>query len=719
MSGASVLFLSGALAAEPERASPADEAALAGPDSALDALKDQELRHETIVRTGKQDGYVPQETVSATKTATALVDIPQSISVITRDLLDDQAIRSLDAVIRLVPGATIGQGEGHRDQVTIRGNNTTADFFVDGLRDDVQFFRHFYNVERVEVLKGPNALIFGRGGGGGVVNRVTKIPFSGDAFSFEAGADTFGAYILSADANKTLSETTALRLNALYEDGRNHRDVFEFERIGFNPTFGWRPTEATRLVIGYEYASDDRIVDRGVPSIAGLPARGFDRQFFGSPELNESDLLAHVVTARAEHDVNDNLTLDAKFSFGTFDKTYRNVFPATPISINAVTGAQQVGIEAYLDPTERENIFGQSNLTWRASGLGTEHIVLAGIEFGNQTTVNQRINGFFDSGVPTTVFGRRTVIPVTDPLAIPPITFRPGNGNRSVRTGADIYSVYVQDQIGFGRWVDVIIGVRFDQFNLEVQDFLANATFVRNDSFVSPRVGVTFKPVEAASLYGSFSRSFLPQSGDQFLSLDLSLAALEPERFDNYEIGAKWDITARIAVNLAVYQLERLNTRAPAAEAGVIVLTGAQRSRGVEASLSGAITEKWNVSLAYTFQDAEITETTTAAPAGRQVGQVPRHVFSAWSRYDVFERFGIGLGVFYQGDSFATISNAVTLPDFVRIDAALFFRLTEKIEAQINIENIGNTDFFPTAHTDNNITTGASRSARFTIRARY
>jgi catecholate siderophore receptor len=691
--------------------------ALAAPAYAADAAAaaaDAQDAGTTIIVTGTRESYAVEQTSTATRTPTDLNDVPQAVSIVTEQQIEDQALRSIAEVLRYVPGATFGQGEGHRDQITLRGNNTTADFFVDGLRDDVQYYRGLYNLERVEVLKGPNAMIFGRGGGGGVVNRVTKRPVANPFVRSSASLDSFGAWFVDADLNHPFGESAAVRLNTVYEEFDNHRDFYEGERFAINPTGAVSIGGRTRIDLYYEYASDDRVIDRGIPSFAGRPLGGFRDTFFGVPGVNVTDFEGHTAMARLEHRFSDDLRLTSKLLYGDYDKLYQNAFAATPVAENA-TGARSVGIEAYRDPTRRQNLFSQTDLVWEGNTGGIGHVLLAGFEHGDQQTHNQRINGFFDSGVPTTSSGRRTIVPLTDPVAIPPITFRAGAGNRSVRSDAELLAFYVQDQISLGANFDVIAGLRYDRFDLTIDDLLANRSFSRVDNLWSPRLGLVFKPTEPLSFYASYSRSYLPQSGDQFLSLDLTSAALEPEKFENYELGLKWDIRPALSFTAAVYQLDRTNTRAPVS-GGVVVLTGEQRSRGLELGLIGEIAPNWQISVGYALQDAEITETTAAAPEGREVPQVPKHQASLWTRYDFTPRLGAGLGLYHQSESFASISNAVVLPSYTRIDAALFFRITDAIEAQINIENLLGEDYSPTAHNDNNLTPGAPASVRGTLR---
>lgn len=706
-----IIFLgSVSLLAAPAFAATAPAPAAAAVDLAA-AMEDAAAAGDDIIVTGIQDRYTTPDTSTATKTRTPLKDVPQSISVVTKAQIDDQAIRSIADLVRLVPGASAGQGEGNRDQITLRGNNTTADFFLDGLRDDVQYFRSFYNLDRVEVLKGPNAMIFGRGGGGGVVNRVTKTPVAGSNALVAAGSvDTFGDWTASADANLALGGEAAFRVNGFYEALDNHRDHFDGSRYAINPVIG-TTLGATRLLLGYEHVRDDRVVDRGIPSENGRPLVGFRDTFFGQPGFNDTDLEANVLTARAETKLSDSLTANAQLLYGDYNKSYANAFAATPVTTTA--GVRSVGFGAYRDLTSRENFIAQANLEWRGTTGSIGHVVLFGGDFSRQITGSERQNGIFSNG---------TATPLTDPVIAPAFAIGAGpatSGNRSTRSSLTQGSVYVQDQISIGHHVDVIAGIRYDRFELDVVDRFGGPAFVRNDNLWSPRFGLVLKPVAQTSLYASYTRSFLPQSGDQFTSLNVTTAALEPERFDNYEVGVKWDIRPNLSATAAIYQLDRTNTRAAGPVAGTTVLSGAQRSRGFELGITGQITRDWQATLGYGYTDAKIVETTVNAPAGRRVGQVPRHQFSLWNRYQIVDRLGVGLGVYHQSDQFASISNGVTVPGYTRLDAALFVKLTERIDAQVNVENLTNTTYFPVAHNDNNISTSAPINARFTIRTRF
>ncbi len=673
------------------------------------AEDDAAMASAPIIVTGHLDGYAVDETATATKTNTALIDVPQSIAIITREQLDDQAIHQLGDALRFVPGITLAQGEGHRDQVTIRGQSSTADFFVDGLRDDAQYYRALYNAERLEVLRGANAMIFGRGGGGGVINRVSKQPTLGrGGLSGEISADSWGAFSLAGDAKFDLTDGFAGRVNAIYEQHDNHRDGYDGRSFGVNPVVAGNIAEHTRLLLSYEFADDDRAVDRGVPSLAGRPVAGNSRSFFGKSGFNRGTITAHIARARLEHDITDQLRTDVTLHFADYDKRYSNVFP------RAAT-ATTVELEGYSDGAKRQSITGQANLIWQGETGTVRHTLLLGAEAADQDSTSERSTALFAGG---TSGGTRFTVPLQRGSAIPAVSLSPLI--RSNQSDASVLSAYAKDQIAIGSHLQIIAGQRFDRFRLATLNLLNNAIASRTDEKFSPRIGAIVKPAENISLYGSYSISFLPQSGDQFLTLDATTASLAPERFRNLEAGVKFDIRPDLAFTAAVWRLDRTNTRAvDPLNPTRSVLTGSTRAKGFEAQLAGNVTAQWQLSAGYALQDGEIRSTTTAAPAGRKLAQLPRHQFSLWSRYDVTQQFGVALGVTHQSRMFAAISNAVTLPAFSRVDAALFWKPSEKVQIQANVENLLDKRYFASAHSDQNIATGEPISARLTLRLAF
>lgn len=661
-----------------------------------------------IVVTGKAQGYSPA-TAAATKTDTPLLDTPQSVAVLTRDRLDDQGLLQLGDALRYVPGVTLGQGEGHRDQIVLRGQSSTADFYIDGLRDDAQYYRPLYATERVEVLKGANALLFGRGGGGGVVNRVSRSADPARTFAgIDSAIDSFGAWSLSGDANVALSPAAAVRLDAIYQQLDNHRDFFGGHFIGITPTATIDLGAATRLTASYEYAEDRRVTDRGVPSLSGTPIRGYDRTFFGDPATNRSEVTAHIARTRIEHAVTDTFTARLTAQYAHYDKFYANVVPIGATAAN-------VTLNGYASGGLRENRIVQGDLVWKGRTGPVGHTLLAGFEAGDQDTTSTRQDALFAKAGGGTALSTSVALGRT--IMLPTVSFTPIN--RSSTAQVRTLSGFVQDQLEFGTHVQVLIGARYDDFRIAATNWIAGTTARRSDRKWSPRAALVLKPRPDMSIYASYARSFLPQTGDQFTTLDATQAALAPEAFRNLEIGAKWDIRPALAATLAAFQVDRSNTRATDPLTGNPVLSGASRVKGVEAALTGRIAAGWQASLGYSYQDGEIRQTTNAAPAGRALDKLPHHQFSVWTRYALTPQLGIGAGVLHQSGQFATISNAVRLPGFTRFDAAVFWSPRTDLTLQLNLENLADTAYFASAHTDNNIATGAPRNVRLTARVKF
>lgn len=658
---------------------------------------------EVVYVYGTRETYREAESSSATRTPTPLEELPQSVFVITRDVIDDQAMTGLGDLVRYVPGVTMGQGEGHRDAPVFRGNLTTSDFFVDGVRDDLQYLRDLYNIERVDVLKGPSALVFGRGTGGGALNRVFKSADGQRVRTADVLLGMYGQSRVALDVGGALGDRGAGRVNLVVEESDAFRDELEISRRGVAPVWGFQVSDKTRLDVFGEYFADERTVDRGVPSEAGRPWRGPKDVFFGNPDLSNSDI--EVMTGRAvlAHQASDTLSVRATLSYGDYSKFYDNVYAGG--AVDATRNSSR--ISSYLSATDRENRLAQLDLVWQGEWGGLDQTILLGFEAGRQESINLRINT------------ASAVFPLTDRGRnfTPNFSIAPALDNRN---DLDLVAVLLQNQITLTPTIDAVVGVRWDSFDLSFDDLRAGSTdFARKDDFVSPKLGLVWEPIEGLSVYGGWSEAYLPQSGEQFNSLSASLAALEPEEFESLELGLRWQPSSSLLMSAAVYQLDRTNTRAPGAVAGTTVLTGSQRSEGVELSIQGEVRDGWHLIGAMAFQDSEITSTTSAAPAGRQAPLVPEFSASLWNRVAIMSNVDIALGVIHQGEQFASITNAVTLPSYTRVDAALFYSLSDRLKVQLNVENLTDERYWFTAHNDDNITPGAGVLARLTVSTRF
>jgi catecholate siderophore receptor len=679
------------------------------------ATADSAESDEKIVVEGQRDTYGVRNITSATKTNTPLRNVPQAVSVISASQIEDQQLRSIGEALYFVPGASVGTGEGNRDQIVLRGNSSTADFFIDGIRDDTQYIRDFYNVERMEVLKGPNAMIFGRGGGGGVINRVTKRSSLNSNRQLLASGDGFGGLRFTGDIDQPLGDKVGLRINGMYEDGDSFRQHVDLKRFAVNPSLGVMAGPDTRIDLGYEFLHDRRTADRGVPSLAAEPLEGFDRTFFGDPGDSKVKADVHLATLAVDHRFTERLTLRNRTMVGDYDKFYQNIFGNGLSAANLANPSEvgtQVVMNAYNNATQRRNLFSQTDLIWENRLAGIDQTMLFGFEIGVQKSRNRRQTGSFAGG--------DNRFELSDPTIDANIAFAPIASDANNRTRATVAAAYIQDQIRFSPMFELVGGLRFDSFKLNVDDLRpqVNREFSRRDALWSPRLGLVFKPGDRLSFYASYSRSYLPQSGDQFSGLDVNTESLKPERFDNYELGAKWEPVDGLLATAAVYQLGRANTRVANPDgSGTFLLSGEQRTRGVELGLERNINDDWQISAGYALQKAEVTKATTACPSGDcKLPLVPRHSLSLWTRYDVLDSLGFGLGVIARSKSYASIGNKVKLPGYARVDGAIYYKLLDAVEAQLNVENILNVDYFPSANGDNNIAPGAPRSIKGTVR---
>jgi catecholate siderophore receptor len=654
----------------------------------------------------RRSTYAPTRTTTATKTPTLLRDVPQSVTTISRRLAADLSMQGMADVVQLVPGITMGQGEGNRDQPTIRGNNTTADFFVDGVRDDAQYFRDLYNLEQIEALKGPNAMIFGRGGGGGVLNRVTKEAGWAPVRELMLQGGSFDNKRASIDVGQGLSGAVAARFNGMFERSGLFRHGVMLRRAGVNPTVAIASeAQRTKLALGYEYFTDHRTADRGVPSIAGRPIDGDITTFFGDPAQSYSDLRAHAAAATLTRELGGGFKVRNRTHLADHDKIYQNVFPG---AVNAA--GDEVAITAYNQGMKRRNLFNQTDVTYQGETGRVRHTLLLGAEAGRQRTDNLRNTGYFDNTA-TSISA-----PITRPTVSRSVTYRQSATDADNRVVNTVASVYAQDQVELSAHWQLVAGIRYERFDVRYHNNRTDSTLRRVDRMISPRLGLVFKPVEPLSLYASHSISFLPSAGDQFSTLTNVTKALEPEHFTNYEVGAKWDVADRLALAAAVYRLDRTNTRAPdPTDPARTLQTGSQRSRGFELEAQGSVTSAWEVVAGYANQEAFITSTTAAAPTGAKVPLVPRHTLSLWNRVQVTPRWGAGLAVVHRSAMYAAIDNKVTLPGFVEFDGAVHFKIAHNVRAQAYLENLLNTTYYVTAHSNNNISPGSPRAVRVAL----
>jgi catecholate siderophore receptor len=705
-------------------------------DEAAAKPKPEPLPDTQDSRTGTA-GYVSNSTSVATKSNTPLINIPQSVSVLTKNFIKDQAPLGLTDVTRYVPGVAVHQGEGNRDELVIRGVDSSANFFVNGIRDDVQIFRDLYNTQSIEVVKGPSALTFGRGAGGGLLNRTLKEADGTRLYEATVQSGSYGDRRISIDAGQAVNDSVAVRFNAFYEGSETFRDFGNLERYGINPTVTLKPNDTTKIKLSYEYYHDERTADRGNPSQAlpGIPggAAAFNpatpfapngnlTTFFGGPNYNVAK--ADVQTSRVdiEHDFENGLTVKNSSVYADYNKFYQNVYPGGAVN----TAQTSVALNAYQHWTDRDNAINQTDFTYKTSTGPLLHTIGFGTEFDRQTGIDLRNTGIFAS-TGTNSFNTNPF----DPTFFGAIDFihHPTATNTDGVTSADsnskyalnTQSAYVRDQIEITRWLQVVGGVRYDRFDMSAVDRNTGIQRARVDEKLSPQAAIIVKPMSNLSVYTAYSVSYLPASGDQFSSLSTGTLILEPQKFENTEVGVKWDISPRLQYTAAVYNLNRTNQ--PIADGnnlGFFFPSGSTLTRGFETALTGYITNDWQASLGYAYTDARITGATSATVLpGNRVQLVPYNQVSLWNKYQIDPIWGAGLGIIYFGDSFASSDDTVRLPGFVRVDAALYVKINETWRGQLNIENIFDKGYWASADGNNNISPGQPRTFKVSATAKF
>lgn len=661
----------------------------------------------TASDTNNDTGYKTSNNTSSMRVDTPLLDTPQSISVVTQDQILDQNITNMTQAAQYVPGVNVQMGEGHRDQITIRGmggsdKGTTSTFFIDGLRDDAEYIRDFYNIENVEFLKGPNATAFGRGSAGGVVNRVSKFADGTKKRRLVLTGGSFNNRRGEIDLGDKVNDNLSIRLNSMYQKSHSFRDYVESERYGFNPTATIKIDNDTNLKIGYEHFDDTRIVDRGIPSINGEAYTTDNSTFFGSPDDNIANTKLNSFYATLNHFFDDNLELKNSLRYTKNNKFYRNVVPG-------VISGDNITFSAYQSKIERDNFTNQTDLIKKFETGSLKHTAVVGTEITRQDSLKIKDNGTFSGSSSASL---------SDPIIYDSVSYDIANTNG--KSDVDLFAAYVQDQIEINKYLQLSAGLRFDRFKVKFRNNINSTSFGRNDSFISPRAAIVIKPQESLSIYTSYGVNYVPSSGDQFDSLDSTTQDLKPEKIQNYEIGAKLDINPKLNLSMALYQLDRSNTPADDPDgSGDIVLTGESRTRGLEIALTGNITDKLETIASYAFQDAEITSATTNYDNGNKINLVPRNSFALWNKYNFTSKFAASLGIISQSSQYADASNSVKLQGFTRFDGAIFYKINKDYRLQVNAENLLNQDYIRTAHSANNLMPGAPVSFNATLIANF
>ncbi len=644
------------------------------------------------------------EALFSPKYTQPLLDTPQSVTVIPSEVIADRGATNLREVMRNVTGITLSAGEGgtpNGDNVNIRGFNARTDIFIDGVRDIGGYFRDPFNVDQVEVIKGPSSVYSGRGSTGGIINQVSKMPerefFSGGSLS--VGTDRLQR--ITADVNQPINDRSGVRLNAMaHAQEVAGRDEVEYERWGIAPSLAFGQGTDTRLTLTYLHQQENNLPDYGHPYFNGRPVDVPRENFYGLVNRDYEDTMVDVLTAKVEHDFSDSLTLRNNTRYGRAAKDIIVTPPRTP---NPVTntlvrnGRDRDSVDAIL--------LNQTDLVKDFSTGGVDHTLVTGVEIGRETSENKdRVI----STMNTTLFNPNSHEAFTG-------TIVPGS---KTETKANSQAAYIFDTAKLNEQWEVNGGLRWDRFNAETtSDATPPTRFERTDTMFSWRGGVVYKPLENGSIYAAYGTSFNPSA--EAITLNADNAVLDPEESLTYELGTKWDLlNDRVNLTAAVFRTEKTNARTEDPITEIVTLEGEQRVDGIELGITGQVTEAWRVFAGYAYLTSEIEESSDPAEVGKDVNRTPNHTFTLWNTWQVAPKVEIGGGALYVDESFANTENTNKVPSYVLFDAMASYEITENVALRLNLLNIADEEYYESAYSGHAIP-GQGRTAMLTTSFRF
>ena len=644
-----------------------------------------------------------------------LKDTPQSITVVPQQIMREQAVFNLRDALRNVTGISLAAGEGggaQGDNLTLRGFSARNDIFIDGVRDIGQYSRDSFNLDSVEVLKGPSSVLFGRGSTGGVINQVSKVPNLTPSYIFSITGGSGPFFRGSIDLNQPIDGTAAFRFNAFGQDNDvEGRDETHTTRWGAAPSFTIGLGTPTRLTASYYYLADSNQPDYGFPYVFGEPAKVDRDTYYG---LNDRDFEkdnVHIGTLRFEHAFNEDIRLRNTLRFAYYGRQVAvstlavQGNPAAGTPLNAISVSRAGAARDQADTA----LINVTDVIAKFSTFGLKHTLVTGVEFGRETSNIQRYT--FAGGGPGSL-----ITPVINPD--PDANLAGVNKVTNFRgdTTAFSFGVFAVDELSITDWLKIMGGVRYDLFDADFRNAFLGQRFSRTDTAVSPRAALVVLPTKAQTYYFSYGTSFNPSA--EALSLAVNNANTEPEKNETFEVGGKWDVMdGRLGLRAALFQTNKTNARTTDPALGIQVLEGEQRVRGFELEAIGRILPAWNIFAGYTYLDSrvlEALEVTNGIPVkGKRVQNVPENTFSLWTTYDITDQWQVGGGVVYVDQRFANTTNVNRAPSYVRADLTAAYKPIKPLELRMNIINLADEVYFDQVH-PSHIVPGAARTFLFT-----
>ncbi|WP_095152715.1 TonB-dependent siderophore receptor [Pseudomonas sp. Irchel s3b5] len=664
-----------------------------------------------------EQSYMSTESRSALKIDAPLRDIPQTVNVVPQSVIKDQGAKSMEDVLKNVPGIGMSNGDGQRDQVTIRGFNAIGDMYIDGIRDDALYFRDLSNVERVEVIKGPAAVLYGRGSSGGLINSISKKPNFAPKQDVGVSVDSEGEKRTQFDAGWADQQhgDKAFRVTGALENSDTFRDDGYIDRKAIAPSAYFKLSDDLELNLGASYLYDKRLIDFGIPARGDRPVDVDRDKRFGAADPDDDYSRSEVFsfTAGVDYRINDDFSLSNTSRYYHYDLDRNNTLAdSSPTRfVTAANGELLVKLNRGNVQRKEDGWFNQTELKQRAMLAGMNHNLLYGVELGRQVKDQ---NVFSQSDVARVPVYRDGLVDV------------PFQANRQTAKGTntqDTAGFYIQDMIELAPQWKALLGVRYDVFDQEYADDLTHNKLSRTDTTWSPRVGLVYQPDQVQSYYVSVSRSYQPSA--EMFALSTTNQDLEPEETTNVEIGGKWDLLDnRLALTAALFRLERTNMKtSDPANPTKLVLAGEQRTDGLELTASGELSDKWQVYAGYAFLDAEITKSNSRTNGVPNEGQVPtltpRHSANLWLVRSLTQTWRLGMGANYVDDRYTALDNNVVMPAYTTVDAALLYN-QPTWDMALRLRNVFDKDYYASAHGSVDlITPGAPRTLELSTNYRF
>jgi iron complex outermembrane receptor protein len=665
---------------------PKSEVTLKTGEFAYSLNPDADAPDEEIVVTGEGEGYRVPNATTATGTDTPIRDIPLSIQIVPRQVIEDRNVTELDNALETVGGFTQAGARGTSGfgpNFLIRGFNVSESIFRDGITYFSLAPLSTNDIERVEVLKGPASVLFGQGEPGGIINLVSKMPLREPSYSISFSAGNFDTYRGDIDLSGPLNDakTVRYRLNLSYENYGSFRDFVNGERLVISPRLTWDIGSNTSITFFGQYTSNRETIDEGLVAIGDRVANLPRDRFLGEPfgEFNQDQF---NLGYRFNHRFSDNLSLRHALQYTQYSpKRYAPLIN----SLDEKTG--ELSRFEYFAGGTYKRFFTNAELLSKFNTGSVKHQLLFGAEY-RRNVEDPRFQ--FSNAYPSINIFDPVYTRV--PFAIAPEFFRDDS--------VDTIGLYIQDQVDLLPNLKLLAGVRYDfvdQFRTTRNLGEPREEFELKDSKFTPRFGIVYQPIEPLSLYASYTTSFSPSFGG---SRNEDGSTFKPETGRQFEVGIKADLSDRLSLTLAAFDIRKQNVTTPDPTNPAFSLqTGEVASRGFEFNLGGEILPGWNVIAAYTYLDAFVSKDNTDI-VGNRLANVPKNQFSLWTTYEIqqgsLQGLGFGLGLFYVDHRQGDLDNTFTLPSYFRTDAALFYR-RNNWRAQLNIQNLFNIDYFSSA----------------------